>query len=251
MQIQAQAQIIRLRDRNLAMLKNDLIIRNPLRLMGKTTDDILHEGGFGAVLSRAGVGKTALVVQLALDSMLREKNVLHISLQDPIEKVTLWYRELFQNLTGEYNADQIKDLWNRILPCRFIMTFKIAGFSVPKLEERLADLTEQNIFTPSMIIIDGFSFATSEQSQLLKLKDLAHRTDTRMWFTVHVHRDETFGADGFPLRLAETADLFDVALALKPVGPEIRIEGVKGVDSGIPDTGMILDPATMLLKEGR
>jgi len=231
------------------MLKNDLILRNPLRLMGKTTDEILHEGGFGAVLSRAGVGKTALVVQLALDSMLREKNVLHISLQDPIEKVTLWYRELFQNLITEYNAEQIHDLWDRILPCRFIMTFKIAGFSVPKLEERLADLTEQNIFTPSMIIIDGFSFSESELSQLPGLKELAERCRIRLWFTVPVHRDETFGPDGFPVRLAETADLFDVALALKPADTEIRIEAPKSGEPDIPDTGIFLDPATMLIKD--
>ena len=197
------------------------------------------------------MGKTALVVQLALDSMLREKNVLHISLQDPIEKVTLWYRELFRNLIREYNAEQIHDLWDTILHCRFIMTFKIAGFSVPKLEERLADLTEQNIFTPSMIIIDGFSFSESEYSQLTGLKERAQRCGMRMWFTVHIHRDESFGPDGFPVRLSEIADLFDVALALKPTDSEIRIEALKGGEPGIPDTRLFLDPATMLIKENK
>lgn len=55
------------------MLKNDLILRNPLRLMGQESDDILPTGGFGAVMARAGVGKTALLVQLALDSLLNGK----------------------------------------------------------------------------------------------------------------------------------------------------------------------------------
>ena len=59
------------------MLKNDLILRNPLRLMGYETDDILPEGGFGAVLARAGVGKTSFIVQLALNAMLRNKNVTY------------------------------------------------------------------------------------------------------------------------------------------------------------------------------
>ena len=55
--------------------------------MQSVTEDILPQGGFGAVLARAGVGKTALLVQLALNTMLRDKNVLHISLNDPVNKV--------------------------------------------------------------------------------------------------------------------------------------------------------------------
>ena len=58
-------------------------------------------GGFGAVLAHAGVGKTALLVQLALNSMLRSRNVLHVSLNDPVNKVNLWYSELFHHLAGQ------------------------------------------------------------------------------------------------------------------------------------------------------
>ena len=72
------------------MLKKDLTLRNPLRLLGKENQDILSKGGFGAVLARAGVGKTAIMVQLSLETLLRGKNVLHISLSDPVNKVSLW-----------------------------------------------------------------------------------------------------------------------------------------------------------------
>jgi len=130
------------------MLKKDLALRNPLRLIGKENQDILSKGGFGAVLARAGVGKTALMVQLSLETLLRGKNVLHVSLSDPVNKVNLWYQEVFQNLAKQYNAQQVNQLWESILHNRFIMTFKVEGFSVPKLAERMTDLTEQNIFTP-------------------------------------------------------------------------------------------------------
>ena len=83
------------------MFKKDLILRNPLRRMGSETDDVIQEGGFGAVLAHAGVGKTALLVQLALNAMLRNRNVLHISLHDPVNKVNLWYQELFHHLATE------------------------------------------------------------------------------------------------------------------------------------------------------
>ena len=83
-------------------MKKELILRNPLRLMGDETDDIIPEGGFGAVLARAGVGKTALLVQLAVNALLRGNNVLHISLNDPVKKVSLWYKEVFNHLTKPY-----------------------------------------------------------------------------------------------------------------------------------------------------
>ena len=53
------------------MLRNDLITRNPLRLMGHESEEILVQGGFGALLARAGVGKTAFLVQLSLNALLR------------------------------------------------------------------------------------------------------------------------------------------------------------------------------------
>ena len=89
------AEIVELKDRSMRMLKKELILRNPLRQMGYEEDEIIPEGGFGAVLARAGVGKTALLVQLALNMMLRGRKVLHVSLLDPVNKVDLWYRNFW------------------------------------------------------------------------------------------------------------------------------------------------------------
>ena len=60
------AGVIHIKERYFTMLKKDLILRNPLRVMGHENDDILDTGQFGAVLARAGVGKTAFLVQLSL-----------------------------------------------------------------------------------------------------------------------------------------------------------------------------------------
>ena len=42
------ATVIDIRQRNITMLKKDLILRNPLMFVGDATDDILPEGGLGA-----------------------------------------------------------------------------------------------------------------------------------------------------------------------------------------------------------
>ena len=224
------------------MVKSDLITRHPFGLQGGEPD-IISEGEFGAVLSRAGVGKTALLVQLALNAMLRDRNVLHISLNDPVDKITLWYKELFHHLTQRDAVEPVGPLWESLLPHRFIMTFKIAGFSVPKLRERLADLTEQDIFHPDMVIVDGLRFNESIRECLADLKTLAAEQSLHVWFSVHTHRNE----EEPPLLGLE--DLFDVALQLQPEGTDIRILPLKGpahVISGLSE--LALDASSMLIK---
>ena len=231
------------------MLKKDLALRNPLRLMGHDNNDILPVGGFGAVLARAGVGKTAFLVQLALNALLQSKNVLHISLEDPANKVNLWYKEVFNLIAGQYKANQIDQLWDTLLPHRFIMTFRVEGFSVPKLQERLADLMEQDIFSPHLIIIDGLPFNESVRQPLEDLKALAREHGIHAWFTVRTHRHEDPGPDGLPVQLVQVADLIELAIQLLPVGKEIHVNVLKGKQLGSQQVDLRLDPSTMLIKK--
>jgi hypothetical protein len=239
--------IINLKERSFLMLKKDLALRNPLRLLGDQNQEILPKGGFGAVLARAGVGKTALMVQLSLETLLREKNVLHVSLSDPVNKVGLWYQEVFQNLSQQYNPQQVRQLWESILSHRFIMTFKVEGFSVPKLEERMTDLAAQNIFSPDMIVIDGFPFEADEAPYLKQLKSFAKDHNLCVWFSVRTHRHEEPQSDGISPRLDTIDDLFDVVIQLQPEGKNIHVRVIKGqaADSKMPE--LVLDPATMLM----
>ena len=240
--------VIYIRERYFTMLKKDLIMRNPLRMMGYENDDILNAGEFGAVLARAGVGKTSFLVQLSLNALLRGKNVLHISLEDPVNKVSLWYQEVFNLIAKQYKVDQINPLWESLLPHRFIMTFRVEGFSVPKLEERLSDLMEQNIFSPQMMIVDGFPFDESVHRSLAQFKDLIKKHRMFAWFTIRTHRHEDPGPDGIPLQLARLSNLFEIAIQLQPVGKEIHVKAIKGAASSPEQLDLRLDPSTMLIK---
>ncbi len=227
------------------MIKKDVILYNPLRLIGYETEDIIPEGGFGAVLARAGVGKTAFLVQIAISTLLRDKNVLHISLDNPVDKISLWYKEVFSHLVKQCKTDR---LWESILPYRFIMTFKVEGFSVPKLEERLTDLTEQNIFSPHMLIIDGLPFDEPTRKSLPDLKALAKKHSMHVWFAVRIHRHEQQDTDGMPARFSKVSGLFDVAIQLKPEGKEIHVRSLKGSAKTVEHPALLLDPSTMMIK---
>jgi hypothetical protein len=244
-----QARIINLKDRNLDMLKKDILLTSPFRLLERDIDTNVSEGGFGAVLSRAGVGKTAFLVQLALHNMIQGNNVLHISLSDSVDKVGLRYRELFQNLTKQHDVKQINELWDTTLPHRFIMTFRVDSFSVPRLEERLTDITEQDIFHPRLTIIDGLHLDESVRQSLVDLKALAVKHSFHVWLSVNTHRHEEQSPDDMPPSLSSVADLLDVALKLQPEGKEIHIRTLKSVFEASDHPALYLDPSTMLIRE--
>jgi len=230
------------------MLKKEIIYRNPLLNLGYEHEDILPNGGLGAVLAHAGVGKTALLVQVALNMMIREESVLHVSLQDAVGKVDVWYRELFRNIAGNFTELEVQEYWNKIQSYRFIMTFRVESFSVPILEERLTDLLQQNIFKPHTVIIDGLRLDEAGRDQLVLLQELAKKYSMRIWFTVHAHRHERPAENGLPVFFLNVIDLFDVIVQLEAKGDEVYIKAVKGQSPGAKQDSLVLDPATMLIK---
>lgn len=230
------------------MQNKNFIHLNPLKAIGYDSEEIVPEGGLGAVAAHAGVGKTALLVQLALNAMLKGAKVLHISLNDPVNKINLWYQELLYNLAGPLRAENTREIWETILPNRFIMTFKVEGFNVPKLEERLTDLIVQDIFLPGMIIVDGLKFDESVRDTVIDLKSLVKKHSMRLWLTVHVHRHEEQAPDDMPPCLLSTADLFDAVFKLQPEGEEISIRTLKGQPAMAAGWPLFLDPSTMLIK---
>lgn len=210
------------------MSKNNLIFKNPMKFIKEDANHLLRDGQFGAVLAGAGEGKTFFLMHLALDNLLRGKNVLHICLGQPIKKVCLWYEEVLLRISDQYELDNTNVMWEMILPHRFIMTFNTEDFSVKRLEERLNDLTEQGIFFPQIVLLDGLPFETA-QASLSKLKTLAKEHGFSAWFTVMTHRENNIEQpDDIPFPISHMSDLFEVIVQLKPAGREINVQLIKG-----------------------
>lgn len=230
------------------MNNNDPISQNPLTHLGYDTEGLLSLGGFGAVVARAGVGKTSFLVQLALNTLSRQNNVLHISLKDPIDKVNLWYKEVFYNLVASGTFEEPDGLWEWLLPNRVIMTFKTTDFTIPMLKDRITDLIDQARFSPKTIIIDGLPLKSSLQNSLADLKAIAKINTIRIWFAVTSHRHETTGPDNIPGPLSEVADLFETIIQLQPEGKKIHVNIIKGRPKTPDSPRLFLDPSTLLIQ---
>ena len=230
------------------MPNKDLIEKNPLRALYK--EDAAPR--MGLVMSRAGLGKTAILVQIALDSLLCGNQVLHVSIGQNLEKTKTWYDDIFKDIVASLKAKNPDELQDQINRNRLIMTFKESTFSRPKLEERLNDLIYQNIFRPSTMIIDGFDFTDCDRQIISDIRALADAADMAVWFSAVSHRDETKEEDSnIPFPCQDLADLFDTILVLKPEADEkcIALNLLKDAKGASAGKILNLDPATLLIKE--
>ena len=202
----------------------------------------------GLVMARAGLGKTAILVQLALDCMLMGNKVLHVSIGESVDKAKSWYDDILSLLSDGEKVSQIPEIMRN----RMIMTFKETGFSGIKLEERLRDLIEQDIFRPSCMVIDGYDFAAGNRQALVELRVVLNRLGLRqVWFSAVCHRDDQRqSALGVPAPCHEVDDIFNTALLINPVGDTVRLDVLKCDISGVkPGALLTLDPSTMLIQK--
>ncbi|MCD6586253.1 MAG: cytoplasmic protein [Desulfobacteraceae bacterium] len=232
------------------MLKKQLILRDPLSFLGCETDETEKKVNFGAVTSRAGVGKTAFLVQIAISSLLKDKNVLHISIQDPVDKVNLWYKELFLNFTHNQDAKESKQLWETMLAKRFIMTFETESFNFSKLITKIDELNTQNIFVPQVIIIDGLFIDNAIQPDLILLKEYAVKNNFTTWFSVRTHRHQSDDPVTLLQQLGENETLlFNMIIQLQPHKDQIQVKRLLLTGERNDRPPLLIDPATMMIKE--
>jgi hypothetical protein len=233
------------------MLKKKLILKDPLKFLGFDSEEDITASGAGAVVARAGVGKTAFLVQLAISALLKEKNVLHISIQDLVDKVNLWYVEMFQNITKSFEPEQTKKLWDELLTRRFIMTFEGESFEFGKLQKRISELKAQNIFTPHLIIFDGLSYDPSDFDELAKFKEFIKSNLINLWFCVRTNIPFESDPNELLKHLGKDfISLFDTLILMIPEKERIQVKKYISGSPVIPQRpALFLDPASMLVQE--
>ena len=222
--------------------------QNPLRVLNMGRDN----NQMGLVVARAGLGKTALLVQIALDAILRGRRVIHVSIGQGIDKTKAWYDDILQLILNEHSVAHPHELIEMVACHRMIMTFQAASFSRSRLEERLNDLILQDIFRPNCLIVDGFDFSSANLEEVEDLKNLMEVMNLQSWFSATRHRDDTrVSPAGVPAPCHEVDDLFDTVVLLNPQkDATIELEIIQSSNEQLAGSkGLKLDPTTMMVKE--
>lgn len=226
--------------------------RSPLRVLEKSIHGGLGSGNVGVVVSRAGIGKTACLVQIGIDSLIRDRNVLHVSLHDSVIHVRTWYDELLQEFARAIGEVEFpKTHRSDIERSRHIHTYRDHSFSVEKLREGVRFLEAHAHFTPDTIILDGFDFASATAEQIETLGALAKESNAELWASALSHRHQPVDHPrGIPLPVSTFESQIEVVMFLEPSNGSVQVRILKDHDN--PDVSglhLLLDKRSFLIQQ--
>src|ERR1051326_4959699 len=170
------------------MYRKELNERNPLRLFEHSIHGGLGRGNVGVVVARHGIGKTAFLVGIALDDAMRDRKVLHVSLDKTVDHVREFYDEIFMDLA---HSAQLEDLPSERLDMerhRIIHTYAGKLFTIPKLKHSINFLKEYAHFEAACVILQGFHFDRATREDMEAFRQLAADFNVEMWMSATTHR---------------------------------------------------------------
>lgn len=232
------------------MHRKELNERSPLRVLDKSIHGGLGRGNVGVMVARHGVGKTAFLVGVALDDLMRRRKVLHVSLDQPMEKVRTYYDDIFMDLVRTRELEDVWRLRAEVERDRRIHCYVDGDFTIARLQETLRFWKSSGDFAPAAIVIEGYDFDHASGEDLMQIKALAREADAEVWMSAHTTRDAKRNDRGIPEPLAHLEQAVDVILTMAHDGNTVNIGLHKDHDNDeVSDLRLALDATTMLVIE--
>jgi len=230
---------------------DELIQRSPIRIFEKSINGGLKPGEIGIIASPNGVGKTSVLVQLALDKLLQGKKVIHVSFTKQTNYVPLWYEDIFNEFINKKNLENTSEIKNDLVKNRVQMNFNQDGVTKEQILKSLRAMIIDGGFKANAIIIDGFDFSGIEQSCLENVKTFATEMGVCVWYSCSVKDDGTqYDKENIPVVISPFGSLLDVVIVLQPKSDHVELSISKDRGSIISKSmAMKLDPKTLLILE--
>ncbi|MDR0498086.1 MAG: hypothetical protein LBH42_10765 [Treponema sp.] len=196
------------------MVKEELIQRSPVRVFMNSIHGGLKPGELALIASPSGIGKTSVLVQIAMDKLLQGKKVIHISFTQHTDYVLSWYENIFNEFIKKKNLENEEDVKNEVVKNRVLMKFTQGGVSSEQILRSLRALIKDGNFNADAIIIDGFDFSGPREGHIAAVKAFAEEMGASVWYSCTVKGDEPYDKRNIPLVISDCADLFSVIITL-------------------------------------
>lgn len=231
------------------MLKQELIEKSPVRLLEKGIEGGLKAGNIGIIASRKGVGKTSVLVQLALDKLFQGKKVIHVSFVTHANYVLSWYENIFAEVVKKKNLEHSSDIHEEVAKNRVLMNFNQEGISGDQIVNSLRALVLDGGFKAESIIVDGFDFSKSSPERLAKVKEFAKEMNIEIWYSCTMQGEEPLlDKHNVPMVLRDYMDSVSVLILLEPKSDHISFDVIKDHGRMNPhDLKLKLDSKSLLI----
>ncbi len=231
------------------MIRQEAILQSPLRFLDRSIRGGLGKGHLGVIMAPAGVGKSACLVQIGLDALLRGKPVLHVAVGQSVEHVSARYDALFDDLVERVDLADRRGVRESIARRRLIWSSMDGTFSPRGLDEALAVFQAHLGLGPSTILVDGFDWEEPGVTATVgAVKASAARIGAEIWMTARDARAPELGARRIAPLSDDCAALVDVGVFLEPHGRHARLTLVKDFErSPATDVPLVLEGGALRL----
>lgn len=163
------------------MEKQDLISLSPVRVFDGAVDGGLKAGQMGLVTAGKGLGKTSVLVQFGIDSLLHGNHVIHVSFDQHSSNVIAWYDSILAEIAKKKHV-HIEDITDEILRERTILNFNQKTFTLPKVVGTVKALKDSGI-NVSSVVVDGLDFNEVKAEDLDCFASYVKEAALTAWFS--------------------------------------------------------------------
>ncbi|GHT49882.1 hypothetical protein FACS1894102_5000 [Spirochaetia bacterium] len=230
------------------MVKDDLIKNSPVRALEKKTSGSLSAGEIGVIVSPTGIGKTSVLVQIALDKLLQDKKIIHISFNQHSDYILGWYQNIFDEIMKKRSKDEQKSLTDEIVRNRIVMNFNQDGVNSDVIRSSLKAMIVDGGYKAESIIIDAFDFSKAARERIATLRTFAKELGFSLWYTYSVKDFSDVDKNGVPATLKNFEDILEVIITMETKSNCTELSVIKNRDKFRPsDSVLKLDPKTLLI----
>ena len=160
--------------------KKELLASSPVRFF-EPTGAALDEGEIGLLTAKKGLGKTSILVQFGIDTLLKDKEIVHVSFNQKSENVITWYSSVLAEICKSHKVD-VDELSDELFRNRTILNFNQNTFTLPKVVNTLKALKDNGIKLET-IIVDDLDLLKTEVSDLNCFCDFIKEEKMTAWFS--------------------------------------------------------------------
>ncbi|MDR0472848.1 MAG: DEAD/DEAH box helicase family protein [Treponema sp.] len=230
------------------MVKEELVERSPVRIFMNSIHGGLKAGEIGLIASPSGLGKTSVLVQIALDRLLQGQKVIHVSFVKHTDHVLAWYEDIFDEFINKKNLENKTEVKNDIVKNRVLMQFNQEGVTTDQIFGSIRAMIKDGHFNAECVIIDGYSFSGSDGGNMKRVKEYALELGISIWYSCTVEGGAAYDKQNIPLIVKDYADSFEVIIILEPRKEHIALTMSKDRNQRNPEhVALRLDPRTLLI----
>lgn len=162
------------------MDKKDLIAHSPVRYFDVTNAG-LKDGEMGLITAKKGLGKTSVLVQFGIDSLLNDKALVHVSFDQQSSNVIAWYSSVLAEIAKKKSLN-LDDVNEEIVHNRTILNFNQETFTLPKVVNTLKAMKDGGIKI-STIVVDGLDMNKASCADIKCFADFIKSEKMTAWFS--------------------------------------------------------------------